>query len=229
VFVFAGGVSHSWKDFTKKVSKFEHSKGPDFISRLRGHLDIASINGPGNPAAEPGDESADRFHRVLLFRRAVLLRALLEVHLPDVLDKNSKEARIATEVVRAFLGVPIYLHEARSMQAILEMSRLSPRGALQKSSLPARDQLAMHVDADEFFMQMERDRFRRHLPIEQTERDAEVKRASKRPITVAASASGGKDPRLNDLMEESDAPPVLRASADSAQQPYLGEGNESKD
>jgi hypothetical protein len=165
VFVFAGGVSESWKDFTEKVSGNKNSKGPDFVSRLRGHLDIASINGPRDPGAKPGDESANRLDRVVLIRRAVLLRSLLEVHLPDVLDKNSKEAKIDTEVVRAFLRVPSYTHEARSMQAILEMSRLSPRGALQKSSLPAPDQLAMHVDANEFFIGMERGRFRRDLPI----------------------------------------------------------------
>ena len=154
VFVFAGGLSESWEDFTLNVSKAKNLKGPDFISRLRGHLDIASINGPGDAGANTGDTSAERFRRALLFRRAVLLRSLLEVHLPDVLDKNSKEAKIDTDVLRAFLEVPRYTHEARSMQAILEMSLLSPRGALQKSSIPAADQLAMHVDAGEFLKRL---------------------------------------------------------------------------
>jgi hypothetical protein len=91
---------------------------------------------------------------VLKFRRAVLLRSLLEDHLPNILDTNSKEARIDGSVVRAFLNVGRYEHETRSMQAIIEMSRLSPRGRFQRSSLPASDQLEMHVDPEEFASHM---------------------------------------------------------------------------
>jgi hypothetical protein len=156
VFVFAGGVSESWQQFKTSAGAQKELKGPDFISRLRGHLDIVSINGSDDfggvksDADNKPDTVTARSKRLLWFRRALLLRSLLETYLPDVLDNNSKEARIDTDVMRAFIQIPQYSHEARSMQAILEMSRLSPRGVLQKSSLPTEDQLIMHVDASKF-------------------------------------------------------------------------------
>jgi hypothetical protein len=156
-FVFAGGVSNKWSEFydARKPDQdtweqFKAKKGPDFVSRLRGHLDIATINCPGGTGSLRSGVGMTRVSSVLMFRRAILLRSLLEEHLPSIFDKNSKEARIDPDVVRAFLQVREYEHEARSMQAIIEMSRLSPRGIFQKSSLPASDQLKMHVDEKEF-------------------------------------------------------------------------------
>jgi hypothetical protein len=168
IFVFAGGIFESWSDFYEKhkennnkasgkgrknkVSKnnservshteFRSAKGPDFVSRLRGHLDIKTINCPD------GD---DKVPLILKFRRAVLLRSLLKDHIKEIFDNNTDEARIDSDLLRAFLTVPRYEHESRSMRAIIEMSRASPRGRFQKSSLPAREQLQMHVNVDDFF------------------------------------------------------------------------------
>jgi hypothetical protein len=160
IFVFAGGICKSWSEFygqqllekgagDKELAKegFTSKKGPDFISRLRGYLDIQSIN-PGK-AGGAGVVSQEA-NEVLMVRRAILLRSLLEVHLPSIIDKNSKEAGIDPDVVRAFLRVPEYYHEVRSMRAIIEMSRISSRGTFHKSSLPTSDQLSMHVDANAF-------------------------------------------------------------------------------
>jgi hypothetical protein len=117
------------------------------VSRLRGYLDIASINCP---------DGMNEVDHILMFRRAVLLRSLLETHLKEIFDTNTQEARIEPDLLRAFLTVPRYEHESRSMRAIIEMSRASPRGRFQRSSLPAREQLKMHVDAREFFDRMDR-------------------------------------------------------------------------
>ncbi len=156
IFVFAGGVSKSWNEFYERRKQdqklFMPKKGPDFVSRLRGYLDIPSINVPTEDNLEQGQShSAKPIDYVLMFRRAILLRSLLEAHLPDVIDQGSKEARIDPDVVRAFLRVPRYEHEVRSMRAIIEMSRPSARAAFHKSALPAPDQLKMHVDPKEFW------------------------------------------------------------------------------
>jgi len=163
IFVFAGGICRSWNEFyaqqflegetaesEPKGPDFKSRKGPDFVSRLRGHLDIQSINPLQERAETRGEGGASEVTGVLMFRRAILLRSLLEVHLPGIIDKNSKEAWIDPDVVRAFLRVPKYHHEVRSMRAIIEMSRLSSRGTFHKSSLPTADQLGMHVDAEAF-------------------------------------------------------------------------------
>ena len=49
-FVFAGGVAHTMAEFRDKVGRETARKGPDFISRLHGYLDV---KGP-NPARAGG-------------------------------------------------------------------------------------------------------------------------------------------------------------------------------
>ena len=58
--------------------------------------------------------------------------------------------RIDPGIANAFLSVGRYVHGARSMEAIIEMSALSGRARFTRSALPAAHQLALHVDADEF-------------------------------------------------------------------------------
>jgi hypothetical protein len=154
IFVFAGGVSKTFSEFyddQKEHDYFRAAKGPDFVSRLRGHLDIAGINCGDDTGLAVGIRGKSEVSPVLMFRRAVLLRSLLEEHLKEIFDPNTKEARIDTGVIRAFLLVKNYEHGVRSMQAIVEMTRVSRRGRFQKSSLPAPEQLNMHVNAAEFF------------------------------------------------------------------------------
>jgi hypothetical protein len=160
IFVFAGGISSSWHEFYEKQKDkafFKNAKGTDFVSRLRGYLDIETINfHPVQSVAAADDRRKKRIWAILMFRRAVLLRSLLEKHLPGIFDPNTTEPRIDGGVVRAFLKVKRYEHESRSMQAIIQMSRISLRGRFQRSSLPGPEQLKMHVNAEEFFKCMNR-------------------------------------------------------------------------
>ena len=143
IFVFAGGVSETFDDFyvsRKDNNAFKSAKGPDFVSRLRGHLNIVGLN------SDNGEISG-----LLMFRRAILLRAFLEKSCPLIIDSNTKEAKIDKNVVRAFLHTKKYEHGVRSMEAIVEMANISrSRRSFQKSSLPAEEQLNMHVNAENF-------------------------------------------------------------------------------
>jgi hypothetical protein len=143
-----------FKFYTERseTDSFKTAKGPDFVSRLRGHLNIAGIN-CGEEADQPQDgawEGNVGVGPVLMFRRAVLLRSLLEQHLAKTFDKDMETAKVDDGVIQAFLKVGKYEHGARSMQAIVQMMRVSSRGSIQKSSLPAAAQLNMHVSAAEF-------------------------------------------------------------------------------
>ena len=53
-------------------------------------------------------------------------------------------------VLRAFLHADAFRHGARSMEAIVDMSTLTGKASYERSSLPARSQLEMHVDAEAF-------------------------------------------------------------------------------
>ena len=145
IFVFTGGTFPTFDEFYKNcMSKTlpKGTKGADFISRLRGHLDIKKID-----SEQPQQEVSD----LLMFRRAILLRSLLEQNLASIIDKDTGYARIDRDVIKAFLMIPKYMHGVRSMEAIIHMARISrTRLSFQKASLPPPDQLDMHVDADRF-------------------------------------------------------------------------------
>ena len=53
-------------------------------------------------------------------------------------------------MLRALLDVPAYVHDARSLQSVIDMSALAGYLRYERSALPAPHQLALHVDAAAF-------------------------------------------------------------------------------
>lgn len=142
ILVFAGGTSPSFELFCKRMSsgdpeeqkQYKAMKAPDFVSRLRG-----TINIPGpNPT---GDKDKN-----YILRRALLLRSLCLRHAKL---KGGAPLPVNKNVLWAMLLVPEYKHGARSMEAILDMSRIEGN-TWEPVSLPFYSQLSLHVDADAF-------------------------------------------------------------------------------
>jgi hypothetical protein len=144
IFVFAGGTAVSFDDFIAfGDERAQRSvKKPDFVSRLRGYIDVTGPNRQG-----PDDVAS-------ALRRALILRSLISSRAPQMLvdDPTHEEPRLQIDegVLRAFLEIGEYIHGARSMEAIVQMSTLAGKPRFERSSLPARQQLALHVDADKF-------------------------------------------------------------------------------
>jgi hypothetical protein len=142
IFVFAGGTAARFEDFvTYHDERAERAaKKPDFISRLGGYVDV---NGP-NP--QGGTDVA------WPLRRALLLRSLVAHRAPQMMapSPDGPLLQIDEGVLRAFLLIGEYIHGARSMAAIVRMSALSGKPRFERASLPARQQLGLHVDADQF-------------------------------------------------------------------------------
>ena len=146
IFVFAGGTCSSFAEFSREqkhgttdpeMIKFSLAKGPDFVSRLKGHLNILGINPISN---EVDDE-------LYLIRRAVLMRHFLE----ERQDLNSTDvlAKIDSDLLRALLHVPKYRHGGRSLRMMIELC-LDSDDELRKSSIPPLEQIHMHVDGKAF-------------------------------------------------------------------------------
>jgi hypothetical protein len=148
VFVFAGGTSHCMGDFGIDLEEPERraAKLPDFISRLKGFLDIL---GP-NPIAGLDDP-------YFILRRAIVLRVLFEMHVPQILgDANGdKRVRIDPGILRAFLETKRYKHGVRSMETLLTMSTLAEATSFDRSCLPPEDQLNIHVDGTDFLARVQ--------------------------------------------------------------------------
>ncbi|RPH87159.1 MAG: ATP-binding protein, partial [Deltaproteobacteria bacterium] len=174
IFVFAGATSWDFEHFgpcpqppkdsvdwksrqdfykdNKEVQKqdealeadFRLKKGPDFMSRLDGHIDVL---GP-NPRmlynfATRSWTNLDPMDITWPVRRAILLRSYLGVKGSDVLD-------IDRDLLLAFLMVPRYVYGARSMDKIVRplAGTLKP---FRRAYLPPPQVLSQHLDTAEFF------------------------------------------------------------------------------
>ena len=141
IFVFAGGTCNSLAAFNKGLDdpEFREAKGPDFVSRLRGYLDIM---GP-NPVGSQRDDPA------FIVRRGMLLRSIIERGCPTLL--TGKTLNIDEGVLDAFLRISQYKHGARSMESLVLSSSLAGKLRFDRSSLPQMAQLDVHVNGAEFF------------------------------------------------------------------------------
>ena len=148
IFIFAGGIFSRFEDFaigpdtpkregSLSFQDFKQVKGPDFVSRLRARLDIIGVEHSGLPSA------------AALLRRASVLRFQFKEKAPEAFDSGG-ELQIDNGLARALLQVPKYHHGVRSMEAILDMSRLSGCKRLGPACLPPPAQMALHVDAEKF-------------------------------------------------------------------------------
>ena len=137
IFVFAGGTASTFIEFEELASKNKAAKAIDFVSRLRGHLDIKAISNPGR--------EVDCRTKV---RRALILRSLLKRGALSAVSGN--DINIDRALIHAFLNIDEFKHGTRSIQAIIEMSRIHEIGSFQRSSLPTKSQLDMHVDSKRF-------------------------------------------------------------------------------
>ena len=144
VFVFAGGTSARMADFGKGLDTktYRSSKVPDFISRLKGFVNILGPNSQGKAETDP----------YYIIRRAILLRSILQRNTPHLFEKKSgiKFLNIDRGVLHAFLRISEYKHGIRSMESIGAMSQLAGKQAFERSSLPSEAQLDLHVDGQEF-------------------------------------------------------------------------------
>jgi hypothetical protein len=140
VFVFAGGTADRFDQFGAKLREKErkNAKVPDFVSRLKGFLDVMGPNRRGD---------VDPYFRI---RRAVLLRSLLQRHCPLLFEGKQQVLQIDPGVLRAFLQTGEYKHGARSLEAVIMMSALAGKKKFERSSLPPEAQLDLHVNGSQF-------------------------------------------------------------------------------
>ncbi len=157
IFVFAGGTSHRMEEFGVDLDEIERraAKLPDFISRLKGFLNVL---GP-NPIARPIDEGTgkpipDPYY---IIRRAIILRVLFDLNLPQIIRSEEGIRRVDIDhgILRAFLETDRYKHGVRSMESILHMSLLSGATSFERSNLPPEDQFNLHVDGRDFLARVQ--------------------------------------------------------------------------
>jgi hypothetical protein len=129
VYVFAGGTATTLEEFSgfERFLEFRRAKGPDFISRLRGFLDIQG------PNAEPR-----MLRRAVLFRNGFMSRAR---------QLGVGKFRVDPDLMESLLRAGRYRHGARSIAAIVELSNIdAKRHRLAWKGLPKDHLLSLHID-----------------------------------------------------------------------------------
>lgn len=162
IFVFAGGTCERMEDFgnpredSQQRINFRDVKGPDFVSRLKGYINVLGPNPCGNEAG------SDPYY---VIRRALLLRSMLLRQASRLVQKTDGRDVLDIDpgVLRAFLFTRKYNHGARSMEAITAMSSLAGRTRFERSCLPPTAQLALHVDEVDFMDRVTRTELDRSL------------------------------------------------------------------
>lgn len=129
IFVFAGGICKDHKDFQEKISLASVSKGNDFISRIRGYVDIKTINPSTKDPLLP------------VFKRAQLLRSMI---IRKCQIKDDDPIEIDDRVLNAFLKTPEFIHDARSMEAIINTSSIA-KGCKITASCIENNCIDLHV------------------------------------------------------------------------------------
>ncbi|MCJ7626170.1 MAG: RyR domain-containing protein, partial [Anaerolineaceae bacterium] len=144
IFVFAGGTSTRMAEFTARGAEagFKLAKGPDFISRLKGFINVLGPNPINGKSKDP----------FFILRRAILLRSSLRRNTSQLFEKRGgiELLNIDRGVLRALLEIGQYKHGARSIESLFAMSQLSGKTVFERSCLPPEFQLDLHVDGKSF-------------------------------------------------------------------------------
>lgn len=155
-FVFAGGTSYTMENFapsdknSKEYHEFKLLKGPDFISRLSGYLNVIGPNRRQIYDKGQGKWIDDDRDICFPIRRALLIRVVLGLEKDEIMN-------IDKGLLTAFLEIDQYEHGARSLETILSLSKRSVSGGLMRSDLPPEDQMSLHADYNKFMSLLQRD------------------------------------------------------------------------
>lgn len=162
IFVFAGGTSYTMNAFgcfndPEAVKDFALKKGPDFISRINGYMNILGPNrrqvfNPGyrNDEEKWKDDETDVCFPI---RRALFIINLLRLKESDFPYKMDRG------LLNALIKVDRYKHGSRSLANLLnDIVQYNSRNILLRSWLPSKSLLELYFkDAGNFISCMSRE------------------------------------------------------------------------
>lgn len=160
VFVFAGATSYTFKNFgplpsADKEDKEDYvlKKGPDFISRLHGTLDVLGPN-PRQVLVRETEEhdgnkvnvyrwKDDQTDICYPVRRAILLRALL-----GLMSEKTGRKRLDIDhgLLVALLEIGHYRYGSRSFEKIVSSLNAGDPTEITRSGLPSNETLAVAIE-----------------------------------------------------------------------------------
>jgi hypothetical protein len=164
IFFFAGGTKPTYESFnpefyekedsteeSEDVKDFRKKKGPDFLSRINGYLNVLGPNRREiyNKVSKKWEE--DKNDVCFPVRRALFLRGAMRL-------KDGQELNMDWGLMSAFLEISKFIRGSRSFERLLHQLQLNNPSKYVRSSLPSDEVIAMNVDYDEFMKLLYKDR-----------------------------------------------------------------------
>lgn len=179
VFIFAGGTCSKLEAFnpefyrfsTEELAKtgsadkrikieekqellekeFRMKKGPDFLSRINGYLDVQGPNRKMLFDREKRSWIEDTNDVCFPVRRALFLRSSLGL-------KDGVELKIDWGLVSALIELSNYIRGSRSVERLLAQLKLENDDIIVRSNLPSDEIIGMNVDFADFMKKLYSDR-----------------------------------------------------------------------
>jgi len=147
IMIFAGATSYKMEAFgvfdnsreSDKSEDFILKKGPDFISRIHGYINVLGPN-PSMIQSANGEWVDDEKDTCYPVRRALFIRQILGL-------KENDQPEIDWGLLNALLKVKKYKHGARSLTNLLKNLKENSAGRkIQRSHLPSNTILNLYLD-----------------------------------------------------------------------------------
>jgi len=150
IFVFAGGMTYTMAHFSKSLEadNLISKKGPDFLSRISGYLNVFGPNrkpwfddNSGHWCKE-GDQSDNCFS----IRRALFIRY--------VLGSGNNTLNIDLQLLKTLIEVNYYKNGARGLDRLLTNLSVHSGRKIELSDLPSKEIIQMNIDYDDFMKKL---------------------------------------------------------------------------
>lgn len=156
IFVFAGSTTYTMGHFNDimGIPGLVMKKGPDFLSRISGYLNVYGPNRKPWLDSKSGQwcKEGDKTDNCFSIRRALFIRYVLE--------PGSNPLNIDLQLLRTLVEANYYKNGSRGLDRLLTNLSVHPGRKIELSDLPSKEIIQMNVDYDDFIEKLEDESFR---------------------------------------------------------------------
>jgi len=163
IFVFAGSMAYTMGHFTDKMGATDliGKKGPDFLSRISGYLNVFGPNRKPwfDNISGQWCREGDKDDICFSIRRALFIRY--------VLGQGENPLNIDLQLLRTLMEVSLYKNGSRGLDRLLTNLSVHLGRKIGLSDLPSKEIIQMNVDYDDFMKKLEDESIRERINFEQ--------------------------------------------------------------
>lgn len=166
IFVFAGSMTYTMSHFSEKLKEenLVFKKGPDFISRISGYLNVFGPNRKPwfDKKSKQWFSEGDPEDNCFSIRRALFIR--------HVLNCGDKPMDIDLQLLKALIEVSAYKSGARGLNRLLTNLSVHTERKIELSDLPSKEIIRLNVEYDDFMVRLEDKNIRERIRHEEVAR-----------------------------------------------------------